>query len=246
MTPEALRRRMAHGNIYQPEKIDAALGNYFRVGNLTALRELALLWLADKVDEQLDRYRDRPRHRHHLGDPRTGRGRPDRRPRGRHPDPPGRPDRRPQQGRRPDGRARRPQRRPRPAPTPPLLARQRVLVESLGGTYHQVVGADVPRALLDFARGVNATQLVLGASRRGRLAQLFSRRRRRHHHRRSPARSTCTWSPTNEIGQGRRRRRGRRRARCPGAVGSPASRSPLVGLPAADRGPAARSAPTCR
>src|SRR5215469_18266554 len=57
MTPEALRRRMAHGNIYKPEKIDAALGNYFRVGNLTALRELALLWLADKVDDQLDRYR---------------------------------------------------------------------------------------------------------------------------------------------------------------------------------------------
>ncbi len=57
MTPEALCRRMAHGNIYQPEKIDAALGNYFRTGNLTALRELALLWLADKVEEQLDRYR---------------------------------------------------------------------------------------------------------------------------------------------------------------------------------------------
>src|SRR5215831_7446377 len=57
MTPEALRRRMVHGNVYQPEKVDAALGNYFRVGNLTALRELALLWLADKVDEQLDRYR---------------------------------------------------------------------------------------------------------------------------------------------------------------------------------------------
>ena len=44
MAPEALRRRMAHGNIYPPEKIDAALANYFRVGNLTALRELALLW----------------------------------------------------------------------------------------------------------------------------------------------------------------------------------------------------------
>jgi two-component system sensor histidine kinase KdpD len=57
MTPEALRRRMAHGNIYRPDKIDAALGNYFRVGNLTALRELALLWVADKVDEQLERYR---------------------------------------------------------------------------------------------------------------------------------------------------------------------------------------------
>ncbi len=51
MTPEALRRRMAHGNIYHPEKVDAALGNYFRVGNLSALRELALLWVADKVDD---------------------------------------------------------------------------------------------------------------------------------------------------------------------------------------------------
>jgi two-component system sensor histidine kinase KdpD len=57
MTAEALRRRMAHGNIYAPEKIDAALANYFRPGNLTALRELALLWLADRVEEGLQRYR---------------------------------------------------------------------------------------------------------------------------------------------------------------------------------------------
>ena len=51
MTAEALRRRMAHGNIYKAEKVDAALTNYFRIGNLSALRELALLWLADKLDE---------------------------------------------------------------------------------------------------------------------------------------------------------------------------------------------------
>ena len=57
MTPEALRRRMAHGNIYPAERIDAALGNYFREGNLGALRELALLWIADRVDEALDEYR---------------------------------------------------------------------------------------------------------------------------------------------------------------------------------------------
>src|SRR4029453_5086265 len=56
MAREALGRRMAHGNIYQPEKIDAALGNYFRVGNLTALRELALLWLAGKVDGGVEWY----------------------------------------------------------------------------------------------------------------------------------------------------------------------------------------------
>src|SRR6476646_8012654 len=47
MSPEALRRRMAHGNIYAADKVDTALGNYFRVGNLTALRALALLWNAD-------------------------------------------------------------------------------------------------------------------------------------------------------------------------------------------------------
>src|SRR5690348_7896860 len=58
--------------------------------------------------------------------------------------------------------------------SPANLARQRVLVESLGGSYHQVLGTDVAAALLAFARGVDATQLVLGASRRGRFAQLFA------------------------------------------------------------------------
>ena len=57
MSPEALRRRMVHGNVYPAERIDAALTNYFRLGNLSALRELALLWVADRVDEGLDRYR---------------------------------------------------------------------------------------------------------------------------------------------------------------------------------------------
>ena len=48
---------MAHGNIYPPDRVDAALSNYFRVGNLSALRELALLWVAERVDEGLQRYR---------------------------------------------------------------------------------------------------------------------------------------------------------------------------------------------
>ena len=43
MSPESLRRRLAHGDIYSPDRADAALSDYFRVGNLTALRELALL-----------------------------------------------------------------------------------------------------------------------------------------------------------------------------------------------------------
>src|SRR5579862_2434989 len=59
MHPEALRRRMAHGNIYPADKVDAALAHYFRVGNLGALRELALLWVTDRVDEELAAYRKR-------------------------------------------------------------------------------------------------------------------------------------------------------------------------------------------
>ena len=174
MTPEALRRRMVHGNVYARELVDAALANYFRVGNLTALRELALLWLADQVDDQLDRYRadhgidDTWEARERVVVALTGGA----------------------EGETLIRRAARIAARGRGADLmavhvmpsdglvgadPTLLARQRLLVESLGGTYHQVLGEDIPAALIDFARGVNATQLVLGASRRGRLAQLFSR-----------------------------------------------------------------------
>ncbi len=174
MAPEALRRRMAHGNIYRPEKVDAALGNYFRVGNLTALRELALLWLAGKVDDELDRYR--AEHdisatwgtRDRVVVALTG-------------------------GPEGDTLIRRAARIASRAKGADLLAvhvtrndglvggsyanlaLQRTLVESLGGTYHQVIANDVAEGLLDFARGVNATELVLGVSRRGRLSQLLSR-----------------------------------------------------------------------
>jgi two-component system sensor histidine kinase KdpD len=58
ITPEALRRRLAHGNIYAADKIDASLSNFFRSGNLTALRELSLLWLADRVEDSLQSYLD--------------------------------------------------------------------------------------------------------------------------------------------------------------------------------------------
>ncbi|MGH3380022.1 MAG: histidine kinase, partial [Actinoallomurus sp.] len=58
MSPESLRRRLAHGDVYPPDRAGAALADYFRLGNLTALRELALLWVADRVDDALARYRD--------------------------------------------------------------------------------------------------------------------------------------------------------------------------------------------
>ena len=56
---ETIRARLARGDIYPAERIDAALGNYFRPGNLGALRELALLWIADRVEEGLAVYRAR-------------------------------------------------------------------------------------------------------------------------------------------------------------------------------------------
>ena len=76
MAPEALRRRLAHGNVYAADKIDAALGNYFRAGNLSALRELALLWVADRVDDALAGLPRAPRHHRPVGDARAGRRRP--------------------------------------------------------------------------------------------------------------------------------------------------------------------------
>ena len=111
MSPEALRKRMAHGNVYPPERVDAALGNYFRVGNLTALRELALLWLADRVEEGMQRYRDTARHHRDVGDQGAHRRRADRRPRGRHAHPAGVADRGADGRRRAARGARRAQRR---------------------------------------------------------------------------------------------------------------------------------------
>src|SRR6185295_8573151 len=55
---ETIRARLARGDIYPAERIDAALANYFRPGNLGALRELALLWVADRVEESLQSYLD--------------------------------------------------------------------------------------------------------------------------------------------------------------------------------------------
>ncbi len=169
LAPQALRDRLAVGLVYPAERVDAALSNYFRLGNLTALRELALLWLADEVDQALQTYRAEhgiagvweARERVVVtlaggpeGETLLRRG--------------ARIAARSGGGEllavhvtSQDGLR---------SPNPAALAQQRALVEQLGGTYHQVVGDDVPAALVEFARSVNATQLVVGISSRGRLA----------------------------------------------------------------------------
>ena len=174
MPPEGLRRRMAHGNIYTPEKIDAALANYFRPGNLTALRQLALLWVADRVDEALHRYRAE----HAIGGVWETRervvvaltGGPEGdtliRRAARIADRSAGGDLLAVHVARSDGLA--------AGVSHASLARQRRLVEDLGGSYHSVVGDGVATALVDFARTENATQLVLGTSRRGRLERFLT------------------------------------------------------------------------
>ena len=170
-TPEALRRRMAHGNIYKPEKVDAALANYFRPGNLAALRELALLWVADKVDDSLQQYMEDHgitaawETRERIVVALTGA------PGGEH-------------------LVRRASRIARRAkgdllgvhvrageglagPPPGSLERHRILLEDLGGTYHEIVGADPSLTLVEFARAERATQLVMGSSRRSRWSSLL-------------------------------------------------------------------------
>ena len=172
ITPEALRRRLAHGNVYPARKVDAALANYFRPGNLTALREIALLWVADQVDVALQRYRAKERitdtweARERVVVAVTG-------------------------GPETETLVRRASRIAARAgaelmvlhilrgdgltgASPKALAEMRRHAKNLGATFHTVVGDDVPDALLDFARGVNATQLVLGTSRRSRVARLFA------------------------------------------------------------------------
>jgi two-component system sensor histidine kinase KdpD len=56
ITPHALRQRMQHGNIYPPDRAEQALRQFFREGNLGALRELALRRAASKVELQLEEY----------------------------------------------------------------------------------------------------------------------------------------------------------------------------------------------
>jgi two-component system, OmpR family, sensor histidine kinase KdpD len=169
MAPEALRRRLAHGNVYPPDRIDAALGNYFRTGNLTALRELALLWVADRVDEELNDYRER----HNIAGPWETKervvvsltGSP--------------------------GSAVLIRRAARMAMRTKAelvgvhvrsedgligksangLAQNRALLDDLGGRFVEVVGADVAPALVQVARAENGTQLVMGATHRSRLTQ---------------------------------------------------------------------------
>ena len=172
LAPQSLRDRLAEGFVYPDARVDAALSNYFRLGNLTALRELALLWLADEVDVALQAYRVE----HGIDSPWEARerivvaltGGPEGETLLRRA---ARIAARTSGGilfavhiTTPDGLS---------ASDPAALTSQRALVETLGGTYHQVVSERAAPALVEFARSVQATQLVIGVSRRSRVERIF-------------------------------------------------------------------------
>jgi two-component system sensor histidine kinase KdpD len=175
VAPEALRDRLARGHIYPSGQVEAALGGWFQTGNLSALRELALLWLAAALAGG-------PRRDHpgggdpDQGDPGSGQAR-ERVVVALSGGPEGETliRRAARIAARSGGdllavhaaRAGRPARSSRAA-----LVAQRRLAESAGGTYHQLADQDIPAALLAFAHAHNATQLVLGATPRTWLTAL--------------------------------------------------------------------------
>jgi two-component system, OmpR family, sensor histidine kinase KdpD len=67
LTPEALQNRMRRGDIYPLERVERALGNFFRQGNLIALRELALRQVTHAVDRSLETYLEKQESRKNLG-----------------------------------------------------------------------------------------------------------------------------------------------------------------------------------
>lgn len=170
VSPQAVDDRLAAGLIGEEGRSDPAADRRYRPERLTALRELALLWVADDAEAALQKYREQhdqaswqtrervvvglsggPRDETllHRG-ARIASGSAGARllavhVTGGH----------------------------RPHPDTAALARNRVVAERLGAGFHQVVGNDVPGALIDFAHSVDATQLVVGAGRQSRAASIL-------------------------------------------------------------------------
>ena len=170
-SPEQLRRRMLHGNIYAPERASNALAHFFRTENLTALREMALRFLADETDEDLLKYLS---HSHPeviwetaeriMVAVNIASGT--------------------------DGILRRAARMATRIKADlhvvhvnssgashsvdsASLEQLRQLAVDLGATWHQLDGDDMVTALIEFARHQQITQIVIGSSQRNRLQEVF-------------------------------------------------------------------------
>jgi two-component system sensor histidine kinase KdpD len=169
-SPEQLRRRMVHGNIYPAERVPEALAHYFRLDNLTALRELALRYLADETEDQLLEYLRGQRkdvvwetHERILVGVTTAPGT--------------------------DGIIRRASRlanrvkgdlqvvtvssvKSRRTAPDGWMDSVRQVVSDVGAEWHEIHGDDPAHALIDFARQGHVTQVVVGSSGRSRWQEL--------------------------------------------------------------------------
>lgn len=161
ITPEALRRRLAHGSLGAADAVDAVTAAGFQPARLARLRELALEWMADRVEAEANRYRAHPavaaapdEDTPTVAVALTGR--------------PGNAAAVRRAARLADrldarliGLARVPERIG--AALPEALDRERQLVTDLGGEVRPVVGDSSERALVEAARAVQAHQLVVGS-----------------------------------------------------------------------------------
>ncbi len=169
-SPEQLRRRMMHGNIYPPAKVTDALTHFFRTENLVALRELALRFVADETEEDLLAYL-RDRHPNEMWDTAerimvaitAAHGT----------------DAVIRRAARLSARMKgdlhcvhvvgAEQSRHRDADA---LVALRKLADDLGAQWHEITRDDPARALVDFAAEHQVTQIVLGSSRRSRWEEM--------------------------------------------------------------------------
>ncbi len=155
ITPDALRRRLAHGRIVPPERLDATMAHRYRADVLAALRQLSLTWMTERATAELEATRSRlsapaGEARERVVVAISGRGS--------------------------DASVRR---AARLAAAPgaslvgvhvvagdaepgPSLERHRTLLTDLGGTYRELVADDVALALAEFAEAERATQVVVG------------------------------------------------------------------------------------
>jgi len=163
-SPEQLRRRMLHGNIYPAEQVPGALTRFFRTDNLAALRELALRFLADQTGAELSAHlarHERPGSEHLLAGVTSAPGG--------------------------DAIVRRAAQMAASIDADldvvhvtgrdnggQDLARLRQVTSDVGASWHQLHDDDLVGALIEFARSKQVTQIVVGASQRGRWQELIS------------------------------------------------------------------------
>jgi two-component system sensor histidine kinase KdpD len=167
-SPEQLRRRMLHGNIYPAEQVPQALAHFFRAGNLAVLRQLALWFVAGETEEglleHLARYQSGVTTERIMASVTAA------------PGTEALVRRASQLAARINAELHVAHITSDAATLPPRderLAAVRQVVQDVGASWHELDADDPAGALIEFARSHQITQIVIGASQRSRLAELI-------------------------------------------------------------------------